>query len=315
VQRLVLPSCLSCVRCESLLSVRSAGSGSTWSELASATSRPLSPLHTLHHGRCCQRTASTARQVVVAPALAAPGQPRRAPRRRRHQGRRTLDRSVLALQASLLRGSKLTRATLLRSQSRAAKKPSRSAARPSTSAGASPRRQPHSATLSSPQSASADRWCSLIAAQIRAEVGPDLCRAGCGRGRAAVGGPGQDALLRPLVGLPLCVFFPCIFRTLLRPRLTRACRALAGYWPSLVIFVPNLVLISILLSTYHAKRAGGPPPDSQEGPTPLAKDPPDSSVDYLSNLVRLAPALCFLLLLIKLSLSHTSSSRSKTSRS
>ncbi|KPV73894.1 uncharacterized protein RHOBADRAFT_54482 [Rhodotorula graminis WP1] len=56
------------------------------------------------------------------------------------------------------------------------------------------------------------------------------------------------------------------------------------YWPSLVIFVPNLVLVSILLSTYHAKRAGGPPPDSQEGPTLLAKDPPDSSVDYLSNL-------------------------------
>ncbi|TNY18303.1 Proteophosphoglycan ppg4 [Rhodotorula diobovata] len=61
--------------------------------------------------------------------------------------------------------------------------------------------------------------------------------------------------------------------------------ALLCYWPSLVIFVPNLVLVAVLLSTYHAKRAAGPPPDSQEGPTPLAKDPPgEMSVDYLSNL-------------------------------
>ncbi|GAA5820904.1 hypothetical protein JCM3770_004860 [Rhodotorula araucariae] len=61
--------------------------------------------------------------------------------------------------------------------------------------------------------------------------------------------------------------------------------AMLCYWPSLVIFVPNLVLISVLLATYRAKRATGPPPDSQEGPTPLAKDPPgEGSVDYLSNL-------------------------------
>ncbi|GAA6039305.1 hypothetical protein JCM8097_003254 [Rhodosporidiobolus ruineniae] len=57
------------------------------------------------------------------------------------------------------------------------------------------------------------------------------------------------------------------------------------YWPALALFIPNLVLISILLSTYSAKRAPGPPPDTQEGPTPLAKDPPsEGSVDYLANL-------------------------------
>ncbi|BGP50764.1 hypothetical protein JCM10450v2_006690 [Rhodotorula kratochvilovae] len=61
--------------------------------------------------------------------------------------------------------------------------------------------------------------------------------------------------------------------------------ALLCYWPSLVIFVPNLILVSVLLSTYRAKHAAGPPPDSQEGPTSLAKDPPgEMSVDYLSNL-------------------------------
>lgn len=39
--------------------------------------------------------------------------------------------------------------------------------------------------------------------------------------------------------------------------------------------------------TYQAKmRTNGPPPESQDGPTPLAKDPPsEGSVDYFANLV------------------------------
>lgn len=63
----------------------------------------------------------------------------------------------------------------------------------------------------------------------------------------------------------------------------------AGYWPSLVVLIPNVVLVSILLTTYRARKERGdrPPPESQDGPTPLAKDPPsEGSVDYFANLVR-----------------------------
>ncbi|GAA6007095.1 hypothetical protein JCM10207_001505 [Rhodosporidiobolus poonsookiae] len=61
--------------------------------------------------------------------------------------------------------------------------------------------------------------------------------------------------------------------------------ALLCYWPSLALFIPNLILISILLTTYQARRAAGPPPESQDGPTGLAANPPtEGSVDYLANL-------------------------------
>lgn len=67
----------------------------------------------------------------------------------------------------------------------------------------------------------------------------------------------------------------------------------AGYWPSLVVLIPNVVLVSILLTTYQARKGAGAgnnnlaPPESQDGPTPLAKDPPsEGSVDYFANLVR-----------------------------
>ncbi|GAA5825826.1 hypothetical protein JCM11251_000016 [Rhodosporidiobolus azoricus] len=57
------------------------------------------------------------------------------------------------------------------------------------------------------------------------------------------------------------------------------------YWPSLALFIPNLVLLSILLTTYSARKAAGPPPESQEGPTGLASAPPsEGSVDYFANL-------------------------------
>lgn len=60
----------------------------------------------------------------------------------------------------------------------------------------------------------------------------------------------------------------------------------AGYWPSLIILLPNVVLVSVLLATYQAKRATGQAPESQEGPTALAREPPsEGSVDYLANLV------------------------------
>lgn len=102
-----------------------------------------------------------------------------------------------------------------------------------------------------------------------------------------MGGPGQDRLLCVGVGTALCAFLPAHEALFFGTRADAAGAPTAGYWPSLVIFVPNLVLVAVLLSTYHAKRAAGPPPDSQEGPTPLAKDPPgEMSVDYLSNLVR-----------------------------
>jgi hypothetical protein len=70
----------------------------------------------------------------------------------------------------------------------------------------------------------------------------------------------------------------------------------AGYWPSLVVLIPNVVLVSILLTTYQARKGAGAgnnlaPPESQDGPTPLAKDPPsEGSVDYFANLVS-PPAL------------------------
>ncbi|GAA6063692.1 hypothetical protein JCM10212_000271 [Sporobolomyces blumeae] len=55
--------------------------------------------------------------------------------------------------------------------------------------------------------------------------------------------------------------------------------------PSLVLFVPNVVLVSILLTTYQARKASSPPPDSPDGPTSLSSAPPtEGSVDYLANL-------------------------------
>ncbi|GAA5995925.1 uncharacterized protein JCM10292_004835 [Rhodotorula paludigena] len=61
--------------------------------------------------------------------------------------------------------------------------------------------------------------------------------------------------------------------------------AMLCYWPSLAVFIPSVVLVSILLTTYQAKRGAGPPPESQEGPTTLAKEPPsEGSVDYFANL-------------------------------
>ncbi|GEM12404.1 integral peroxisomal membrane, peroxin [Rhodotorula toruloides] len=64
-----------------------------------------------------------------------------------------------------------------------------------------------------------------------------------------------------------------------------ACWAFLCYWPSLIILVPNVVLVSVLLATYQAKRVTGQAPESQDGPTQLAKEPPsEGSVDYLANL-------------------------------
>ncbi|GAA5984917.1 hypothetical protein JCM10908_002450 [Rhodotorula pacifica] len=63
--------------------------------------------------------------------------------------------------------------------------------------------------------------------------------------------------------------------------------AILCYWPSLVVLLPNVILVSILLTTYQAKKkhTHGPPPESQDGPTPLAKDPPsEGSIDYFANL-------------------------------
>ncbi|GAA5873628.1 hypothetical protein JCM3774_004995 [Rhodotorula dairenensis] len=65
--------------------------------------------------------------------------------------------------------------------------------------------------------------------------------------------------------------------------------AILCYWPSLVVLVPNVVLVSVLLTTYRARKTNtagaAPPPESQDGPTPLAKDPPsEGSVDYFANL-------------------------------
>ncbi|GAA5864280.1 hypothetical protein JCM8547_001316 [Rhodosporidiobolus lusitaniae] len=64
------------------------------------------------------------------------------------------------------------------------------------------------------------------------------------------------------------------------------CWGFLCYWPTLTLFIPQLALLSILLSTYSAKKStSGPPPESQDGPTTLAKDPPgEGTVDYLANL-------------------------------
>ncbi|GAA5921172.1 hypothetical protein JCM1841_001184 [Sporobolomyces salmonicolor] len=65
----------------------------------------------------------------------------------------------------------------------------------------------------------------------------------------------------------------------------------AGAWaflcwcPQLVLFVPSLVLVAVLLTTYSARRGNGPPPDSPDGPTSLSSAPPtEGSIDYLANL-------------------------------
>jgi len=60
-----------------------------------------------------------------------------------------------------------------------------------------------------------------------------------------------------------------------------------GWYPPLVLFIPNLVLVSVLLTTYNARKSDNPPPDSPRGPTHLSSAPPsEGSVDYLANLVR-----------------------------
>lgn len=60
-----------------------------------------------------------------------------------------------------------------------------------------------------------------------------------------------------------------------------------GWYPPLVLFIPNVVLASILLTTYNARKGDNPPPDSPQGPTTLSSAPPtEGSIDYLANLVR-----------------------------
>ncbi|GAA6009492.1 hypothetical protein JCM11491_003577 [Sporobolomyces phaffii] len=57
------------------------------------------------------------------------------------------------------------------------------------------------------------------------------------------------------------------------------------WYPPLVVFIPNLVLISVLLTTYNARRGDSPNPDNPKGPTSLSAAPPsEGSVDYLANL-------------------------------
>ncbi|CEQ41669.1 SPOSA6832_03402, partial [Sporobolomyces salmonicolor] len=59
----------------------------------------------------------------------------------------------------------------------------------------------------------------------------------------------------------------------------------SGWCPQLVLFVPSLVLVAVLLTTYSARRGNGPPPDSPDGPTSLSSAPPtEGSIDYLANL-------------------------------
>lgn len=107
-----------------------------------------------------------------------------------------------------------------------------------------------------------------------------------------MGRSGEDVVLRGLLGLPLCVAsFPASL-SIRQEQADREDIPRAGYWPSLIILLPNVVLVSILLATYQAKKATGQAPESQEGPTPLAREPPsEGSVDYLANLVRPAQRL------------------------
>ncbi|GAA5960495.1 hypothetical protein JCM3765_003655 [Sporobolomyces pararoseus] len=64
-----------------------------------------------------------------------------------------------------------------------------------------------------------------------------------------------------------------------------ACWAFLCWYPPLVLFIPNLVLVSVLLTTYNARKGDNPPPDSPRGPTSLSSSPPtEGSVDYLANL-------------------------------
>ncbi|GAA5856594.1 hypothetical protein JCM5353_008526 [Sporobolomyces roseus] len=57
------------------------------------------------------------------------------------------------------------------------------------------------------------------------------------------------------------------------------------WYPPLVLFIPNIILASILLTTYNARKGDNPPPDSPRGPTQLSSAPPtEGSVDYLKNL-------------------------------
>ncbi|GAA5939678.1 uncharacterized protein JCM15063_005253 [Sporobolomyces koalae] len=63
------------------------------------------------------------------------------------------------------------------------------------------------------------------------------------------------------------------------------CWAFLCWYPPLVLFIPNLVLVAVLLTTYNARRGDNPPPESQDGPTTLSAAPPtEGSVDYLANL-------------------------------
>ncbi|GAA5877693.1 hypothetical protein JCM16303_000206 [Sporobolomyces ruberrimus] len=57
------------------------------------------------------------------------------------------------------------------------------------------------------------------------------------------------------------------------------------WYPPLALFIPNVVLVSVLLTTYNARRSDNPPPDDPKGPTTLSSAPPtEGSVDYLANL-------------------------------
>ncbi|GAA5905759.1 Pex29p [Sporobolomyces salmoneus] len=63
------------------------------------------------------------------------------------------------------------------------------------------------------------------------------------------------------------------------------CWAFICWYPPLVLFIPNLVLVAVLLTTYNARQGHNPPPDSPRGPTTLSAAPPtEGSVDYLKNL-------------------------------
>ncbi|GAA5841735.1 hypothetical protein JCM3766R1_005166 [Sporobolomyces carnicolor] len=64
-----------------------------------------------------------------------------------------------------------------------------------------------------------------------------------------------------------------------------ACWAFLCWYPPLVLFIPNVVLASILLTTYNARKGDNPSPDSPQGPTTLSSAPPtEGSIDYLANL-------------------------------
>ncbi|GAA5973145.1 hypothetical protein JCM11641_006291 [Rhodosporidiobolus odoratus] len=57
------------------------------------------------------------------------------------------------------------------------------------------------------------------------------------------------------------------------------------YRPLLALFIPSLVLISVLLASHQGQERTGTSAEEREGPTEMAKDPPgEGSVDYFANL-------------------------------